>query len=62
LLGSAGLVIPHVVLTDLEPVEAGTPLARGRVQTLLEIVEPGLAYGNLADAAIFRRGDGMAFS
>ena len=28
LLGPAGLAIPHVVLTDLDPVEAGTPLAR----------------------------------
>jgi putative ATP-dependent endonuclease of OLD family len=56
LLGPAGLSIPHVVLTDLDPVEVGTPLARGRVQKLLEIVEPGPAYGDLADAAIFRRG------
>ncbi len=57
LLGSTGLAIPHVVLTDLDPVEGGTPLARGRVQRLLEIVEPGPTYDDLADAAIFRRGE-----
>jgi putative ATP-dependent endonuclease of OLD family len=57
LLGPAGLAIPHVVLTDLDPVGAGSPLARGRVQKLLEIVEPGPAYDDLADAAIFRRGE-----
>jgi putative ATP-dependent endonuclease of OLD family len=57
LLGSAGLAIPRVVLTDLDPVEAGTPLARGRVQKLLEILEPGATYGDLPDAAIFRRGE-----
>ncbi|CAN7310020.1 AAA family ATPase [Bradyrhizobium sp. LjRoot220] len=56
LLGSAGLAIPHVVLTDRDTVEGGTPLARGRVQKLLEILEPGPAYADLADAAIFRRG------
>jgi putative ATP-dependent endonuclease of OLD family len=57
LLGPTGLLIPHVVLTDLDPVEAGTPLARGRVQKLLEIVEPGPAYDDLADVAIFRRAE-----
>jgi len=57
LLGSAGLAIPHVVLTDRDTVEGGTPLARGRVERLLEILEPGSAYGDLADATIFRRGE-----
>jgi putative ATP-dependent endonuclease of OLD family len=57
LLGPAGLSIPHVVLTDRDPVDVGSPLARGRVQKLLEIVEPGPAYADLADAAIFRRGE-----
>ena len=57
LLGSSGLAIPHVVLTDRDTVEGGTPLARGRVEKLLEILEPGPAYGGLADAAIFRRGE-----
>ena len=36
--------------------EGGTPLGRGRVEKLLEILEPGVAYDGLADAAIFRRG------
>ncbi|KRE13372.1 ATP-dependent endonuclease [Bosea sp. Root483D1] len=57
LLGPDGLSIPYVVLTDRDPVEAGPPLARGRVQKLLEIVEPGPVYDDLADAAIFRRGE-----
>jgi putative ATP-dependent endonuclease of the OLD family len=57
LLGQAGLAIPYVALTDFDPVEGHAPLARGRVQKLLEIVEPGPDYDNLADAAIFRRGN-----
>ena len=57
LLGSTGLAIPFVVLTDLDPVEGNPPLARRRVEKLLEIVEPGPAYGGVADAAIFRRGE-----
>jgi putative ATP-dependent endonuclease of OLD family len=56
LLGSAGLAIPHVVLTDRDPVDGGPPLARGRVEKLLQILEPGTAYGDLADAAIFLGG------
>jgi putative ATP-dependent endonuclease of OLD family len=56
-LGSMGLAIPHVVVTDLDPVDGSSPLARRRIENLLEIVEPGPAYGELADAAIWRRGD-----
>lgn len=48
LLGSAGLAIPHVILTDGDPVVGGTPLARERLVKLLEIVDPGPAYGGLA--------------
>jgi putative ATP-dependent endonuclease of OLD family len=57
LLGPAGLAIPHVILTDRDTVEGGTPLARRRVEKLLEFLEPGPAYSDLADAAIFRRGE-----
>jgi len=57
LLGLGGLAIPHVVLTDLDPVNGRSPLALRRVQKLLEIVEPSPAYDELADAAIFRRGE-----
>jgi putative ATP-dependent endonuclease of OLD family len=56
LLGSTGLAIPYVILTDLDPVEGRPPLARHRIEALLEIVEPGPAYGDLAEAAIFRLG------
>ena len=55
LLGPDGLAIPHVVLTDLDPTEAGPPLARRRVISILDVVEPGPAYRDLADSAIFRR-------
>jgi putative ATP-dependent endonuclease of OLD family len=44
-------------LTDRDAMEGGTPLARGRVEKLLEILDLGPAYGDLADAAIFRRGE-----
>lgn len=57
LLGPTGLSIPHVILTDLDPVEESPPLARRRVVNILEVVEPGPAYADLADAAIFRRGE-----
>ncbi|MBU8541884.1 ATP-dependent nuclease [Falsiroseomonas tokyonensis] len=57
LLGSAGLSIPHVILTDLDPTDAGTPLALRRLVNILEIVEPGPVYADLADAAVFRRGE-----
>lgn len=57
LLGPDGLAIPHVVLTDLDPTDAGPPLARRRVISLLDVVEPGPAYADLADAAIFRRAE-----
>lgn len=57
LLGPTGLSIPHVILTDLDPTDAGTPLARRRLINILEVVEPGPAYADLADAAIFRRGE-----
>jgi putative ATP-dependent endonuclease of OLD family len=56
LIGPAGLAIPHVVLTDLDPVAAGTPRARRRIEKLLEIVSPRADYGEMADDVIFQRG------
>ena len=41
LLGSTGLAIPHVVLTDLDPVEDSPPRARRRIQKLLENLGAG---------------------
>jgi putative ATP-dependent endonuclease of OLD family len=58
LLGSSGLKIPNVILSDLDPVAEGSPpLGRRRVISILEIVEPGPDYSSLADAAIFREGE-----
>jgi putative ATP-dependent endonuclease of OLD family len=57
LLGTSGLAIPHVVLTDLDPNGENPPLARRRVIDILELVEPGPAYDGLADNAIFMRGE-----
>lgn len=57
LLGPTGLSIPHVILTDLDPTDTGPPLARRRLINILEVLEPGPAYADLADAAIFRRGE-----
>ena len=56
LLGPAGLAIPHVVLTDLDPVAGGTPRARRRIEKLLEIVRPRTDYGGMDDDTIFQRG------
>jgi len=55
LLGPDGLAIPHVVLTDRDPVQGGPPLARNRVQRLLEIREPEGDYDGLTPDAMFSR-------
>lgn len=50
LLGPSGLSIPFVVLTDLDPNGAHPPRARGRVKTLLDIIDPEYDYsGGTAD-------------
>jgi putative ATP-dependent endonuclease of OLD family len=57
LLGPTGLNLPHVVLTDRDPLPNGTSRARRRIQALLEIVEPGVAYDDFGEDAIFERGE-----
>lgn len=47
LLGSEGLNIPYVVLTDRDPIEGSNPRAVRRVQRLLEIIDPAHTYGHL---------------
>jgi putative ATP-dependent endonuclease of OLD family len=55
LLGPKGLKIPHVVLTDRDPVEGNQPLVRKRLINLLNQVEDGIDYEPLdADAVIAR--------
>jgi putative ATP-dependent endonuclease of OLD family len=44
LLGSDGLSIPYVLLTDLDPsTPPNPPLAAGRIRALLALVQPGVA-------------------
>jgi putative ATP-dependent endonuclease of OLD family len=57
LLGPGGLDIPHVVLTDRDLLPNGGSRARRRVRALLEIVEPGVAYEDLEEDALFERGE-----
>ncbi|MGO4570345.1 ATP-dependent nuclease [Microvirga sp. 2TAF3] len=57
LLGSDGLNIPLVVLTDRDLLDNGTVLGRGRVAKLLEIIRPGPGYGAMDEAEVFRRGE-----
>lgn len=55
LLGPMGLDIPHVVLTDRDPVEGKPPLVRKRLVNLLSQVEDQIDYDPLdADAMIAR--------
>jgi putative ATP-dependent endonuclease of OLD family len=44
LLGDHGLSIPYVLLTDLDPSPPNRPLAAGRVERLLAMVEPGAQH------------------
>ena len=61
LLGPAGLRIPHVVLTDLDPVENRPPLAQRRVRGLLEIIAPGEDHAALNERQLFRRGEAAGY-
>lgn len=57
LLGSQGLKIPHVILTDRDPNGTKPPLVRRRLIRVLELVEDGIDYGPMnADAVIARAG------
>lgn len=56
LLGANGLAIPNVVLTDLDSNGERPPRARRRIEGLLTIVEPGVAYGGQPHSAVFNRG------
>jgi putative ATP-dependent endonuclease of OLD family len=56
LLGSSGLDIPHVILTDRDPVEGKPPRAMNRIRGLLEILDPKENHAALSESDIFRRG------
>ncbi|MBM2885516.1 AAA family ATPase [Chromobacterium phragmitis] len=55
LVAENSLSIPHVVLTDLDPVGEGRPLARKRVETLLAISD-NTDLSLLDDTEVFSRG------
>lgn len=55
LVAENSLSIPYVVLTDLDPMEKGPPLARRRIETLLAITED-TDFSLLGDAEVFSRG------
>lgn len=53
LLGSKGLAIPHVILTDRDPVEGKQPLVRRRLINLLDVVDEDYGHDDLgADEVI----------
>lgn len=55
LLGPQGLNIPHVILTDRDPIGTGHPRVRRRLINLLELLEEDVDYEPLnADAVIAR--------
>lgn len=55
LLGPQGLNIPHVILTDLDPIAGKPPLVRRRLINVLRLIENGVNYTPLdADAVIVR--------
>jgi putative ATP-dependent endonuclease of OLD family len=55
LLGPEGLNIPHVILTDRDPIGDGHPRVRLRLIDLLKLLEEGVNYRHLdADAVIAR--------
>ena len=55
LLGPTGLAIPHVVLTDRDPV-ADPPLGKGRIRRLLTLVDPAPNYTGIDEAELYQRG------
>jgi putative ATP-dependent endonuclease of OLD family len=55
LLGPNGIDIPHVVLTDRDPVHQGPAARPGRIERLLEILKPDEDYDGLAPDAMFNR-------
>ncbi len=55
LLGSDGLDIPHVVLTDFDPRDGKPPLARRRIIKLLRIVAGGNGFKEMDNDELFHQ-------
>ncbi|WP_429013050.1 ATP-dependent nuclease [Comamonas sp. 4034] len=55
LLGSGGLDIPHVILTDRDPITSKQPLVRRRLISVLDVLEDGIDHERMnADEVIER--------
>lgn len=48
-LGATGLNIPHVILTDRDPMENGPPLVRRRFINILEVLEEDVEHDGMDD-------------
>jgi putative ATP-dependent endonuclease of OLD family len=61
LLGTASLDIPHVVLTDRDPVPDKPPMALRRIRGLLEVAAPEEDHAALDERGLFRRGERQGY-
>jgi len=61
LLGSGGLNIPYVILTDRDLVAGSLPRSVGRIQRLLGIVDPAHTYEELDERSTFIYGTQRGF-
>lgn len=52
LVGAGGLRIPHVILTDLDPIEGKSVLARTRLINLLDLSDGDHDFNDLDDEQI----------
>ncbi|MBN0691151.1 ATP-dependent endonuclease, partial [Pseudomonas aeruginosa] len=57
LLGPRGLNIPHVILTDRDPMAVGEPLVRRRLINILDVLEGDVDHDDMdTDEVIARAG------
>jgi putative ATP-dependent endonuclease of OLD family len=56
LVGAQGLNIPHTVVTDLDPVDKKPPLARQRIESLLDLSPDAESLEEMSDLEIFDEG------
>ncbi|NTJ51400.1 AAA family ATPase [Agrobacterium rhizogenes] len=61
LLGPRGLKIPHVILTDRDPIAGGASLVRSRLINVLRQVENGVNYTPLSDNDVIRRAEPLGY-
>ena len=61
LLGSQGLNIPHVILTDRDPNGEHPPFVRRRLISVLELVEDGVDYDELDADEVIERGEPFGY-